>query len=441
MKKFDIDRHMIPFLTSNIFLAEISRRIMKVESKTISTAAIGFDQKNDQITMYYNAEFLESLDDCEIHGLIKHEYYHFFLGHLVDRRKEPHFLFNVAGDLAINSLIIEHGVQIGKTTSKYDVRLLPKSALIPGQWPITREGKRLTSKDVKSDSMEALIASFPKLKSAEWYFSKLVENKKDDWGGCGDAGDAGDVSGSGEGAGEGAGEIGTLDDHSLWDQVPEDKREYVKAKITDIIKNAVNQADSKNSWGNIPQELREEIRKSISGTIDWKNVLRQFVGSLVRGARTSSIKKINRRYPYIHPGIKRSYVAKLIIFRDESGSVSNEMLSDFFAELASLTKNVEIDFCPFDCYCDEKDIVPWRKGTIPEKATKRTRGGGTDFNAPTAIINDVKNRKRWDGALIMTDGYAPKPEPSYKKRGWVLAKGCKLEFESPELQIKIENNT
>jgi predicted metal-dependent peptidase len=131
----------------------------------------------------------------------------------------------------------------------------------------------------------------------------------------------------------------------------------------------------------------------------------------------------------------------LIIFRDESGSVSNEMLSDFFAELASLTKNVEIDFCPFDCYCDEKDIVPWRKGTIPEKATKRTRGGGTDFNAPTAIINDVKNRKRWDGALIMTDGYAPKPEPSYKKRGWVLAKGCKLEFESPELQIKIENNT
>jgi hypothetical protein len=47
----------------------------------------------------------------------------------------------------------------------------------------------------------------------------------------------GDVSGSGEGAGE----IGTLDDHSLWDQVPEDKREYVKAKITDIIKDAVNE--------------------------------------------------------------------------------------------------------------------------------------------------------------------------------------------------------
>lgn len=420
-KKFDIDRHVIPFLTSNVFLAEISRRIMKVPSTTIKTAAIGFDQKNDQITMYYNVEFMNSLDDCEIHGLIKHEYYHFFLGHLVDRRKEPHFLFNVAGDLAINSMIIEHGVQVGKTSAEYDVRLLPRCALVPGQWPITFEGKKLTKNDVKSDSMEALIASFPKLKSTEWYFQKLVENKKDDWS-----------------QGEGQGGIGTLDDHSLWDQIPEDKREYVKAKITDIIKAAVNQADSKNSWGNMPQELREQIRKSISGTIDWKNVLRQFVGSLVRGARTSSIKKINRRYPYIHPGIKRSYVAKLIIFRDESGSVSNEMLTDFFAELTTLTKNVEIDFCPFDCYCDEKDIVPWRKGTIPEKATKRTRGGGTDFNAPTAIINDVKNRKRWDGALIMTDGYAPKPVPSYKKRGWVLAKGCKLQFESPELQIAIE---
>lgn len=425
-KKLDIDRHMIPFLTSNVFLAEISRRIMKVPSTTITTAGIGFDQKLDQITMYYNPNFIESLDDCEIHGLIKHEYYHFFLGHLADRRKEPHKLFNIAADLAINSMIIEHGAQVRKTSNEYDVRLLPRCALIPGQYPITIEGKQLTSNDVKPDSMEALIASFPSLKSTEWYFTKLVENKKDDWD---------------DGNEEGECTISTLDDHSFWDQIPEDKREYVKAKITDIIKNAVNQADSKNSWGNIPQELREQIRKSIAGTIDWKSVLRQFVGSLVRGARTSSIKKINRRYPYIHPGIKRSYVAKLIIFRDESGSVNSEMLADFFAELTTLTKNVEIDFCPFDCYCDEKDIVPWRKGTIPEKATKRTRGGGTDFDAPTKIINDVKNRKRWDGALIMTDGYAPKPIHSFKKRGWVLAKGCKLQFESPELQIAIESKS
>ena len=79
-----------------------------------------------------------------------------------------------------------------------------------------------------------------------------------------------------------------------------------------------------------------------------------------------------------------------------------------------------------------------KRGTVPE--LKRVRCGGTDFNVPTRFVNDPKNRGRWDGYLIMTDGQAYKPEATRTKRGWVLGSGTKLNFDSQELQIFMSKN-
>ncbi len=241
--------------------------------------------------------------------------------------------------------------------------------------------------------------------------------------------------------GEGSGEywIDSFDDHSGWDDIPEEKREYVEGKVKSIVDKAVKHADQQpNGWGDIPAELREQIRLSVSNLVNWRAVLRQFVGSMTRGSRTASIKRINRRYPYVHPGTKRGYVAKLLVARDESGSVSNDMLEEFTSELFSLTRKIEVDFLPFDCACDQSDIVRVNRGTFPKKVSIRTRGGGTNFDAPTEVFNDPKNRGRWDGMLILTDGGAPAPGGCQGKRGWILAKGCNLEFQTNELTIFID---
>ena len=179
------------------------------------------------------------------------------------------------------------------------------------------------------------------------------------------------------------------------------------------------------------------IRRSISRIVNWRNVLRQFIGSITRGHRRTSIKRINKRYPYVHPGVKRGYVAKLCVAVDMSGSVDNGMLEMFFGEMASLTKKVDIDVLPFDSHADVNDVFTWKRGTsIP---TKRTKCGGTNFNAPTEVVNDPKNRGRWDGLLIMTDGECSAPIPSRVKRGWVLGQGHKLLFNSDELQIFLDD--
>ena len=50
-----------------------------------------------------------------------------------------------------------------------------------------------------------------------------------------------------------------------------------------------------------------------------------------------------------------------------------------------------------------------------------------DFTAPTKHAN--KNKHRFDGYLILTDGEAYDPGPSMLKRGWVIIPGRKLLFD------------
>jgi predicted metal-dependent peptidase len=438
---FNLERHLIPFLQDCAFFAELSRQLTKIPTLDIPTAAVTYDPRSDQVALYYNPNFMDSLSNWEIRGVLTHEFYHLVFCHLNARRKNPQRIWNVATDLAINSIIIENaGKPRDAGEDSRDARPLPRFALVPGQWPTMPDGRELSKEEKNGADLAALIASFPKLKASEWYYAEIMKAAKN----------AKNSKSKGKHGAAGPGQPGddnfgddwidSWDNHDAWDELPEEQREYVAGKVKSMIEKSVRHADQLSTgWGSIPQDLREDIRRSVTSVINWRSVLRQFIGNLIRGGRTTSIKRINRRYPYIHPGIKRGYVAKLLIARDESGSVSNEMLESFFGELSTLTKKVEIDFLPFDCAASEKDIVRWAKGTTPAKVTKRTKGGGTDFSAPTKIFNDPKNRGRWDGMLIMTDGQAPSPTPARGKRGWILAKGCRLEFDSNELQIFVTN--
>ena len=446
---YSLSRHLIPFMQDCPFYAEISRHMQKRYTVDMPTAAVSFDPKQDELCLWVNPVFMgggtykdqkgeevkeEGLSNWETRGVLTHEFDHIVYGHLASRRRDPADTDNVAKDLAINSLIVSRSGQPRDIEPGQTARALPRLALIPGQRPWVDPAKleKLSPERKKAlEHFSDLIEKFPPGKASEWYFHKLMEDKKKN-----------PDKYPKNGKGEPQMSVGPMDDHEGWDgegdgeEIPEELREYIEGKVKAIIEKAVRHADShSDGWGNIPASLREEIRRSVSTIINWRNVLRQFVGSLVRGNRTTTIKRINKRYPYIHPGVKRGYTAKLIIAIDESGSVHDEMLEMFFAELDSLTRKVDITILHFDCHCTVKDLYEWKKGTRPK--LNRVRGGGTNFDAPTNFVNDPKNRGKWDGLLIMTDGMAPKPGPSRLKRGWVLGQGCKLDFACEETQIHL----
>ena len=268
------------------------------------------------------------------------------------------------------------------------------------------------------EKLSNMIASFPPNKTSEYYFEKLMSDS--------------DVKEYLEGQ-EMSVSIG-FDDHEGWDELSDDQKEMMQGKIKEIIKEAAEEANSRN-WGTISSETRQEIMKILSNEIKWESLLKRFCGFTKRDERRSSIRKLNRKYPGIHSGFKKIYKPMIAVYIDESGSVSNQELSKFYSELDNLSNRTDFYVYKFDHSVDEKSSFLWKKNTRPDM--KRTLVGGTSFEAVTK--HAIKNRKKFDGYIVLTDGGAPKPSISRGlKRCWVLATGCNLMFTADQSDIVIK---
>ena len=168
------------------------------------------------------------------------------------------------------------------------------------------------------------------------------------------------------------------------------------------------------------------LRDIISKEVDWRAVLRKFCGLSRRADRRSNVRRLNRKYTGIHPGVDRGYTSSIAVYIDQSGSVGNAELELAFAELRSLARRTQFTTFHFDTEVDEKSETEWKRSRTPE--ARRTRCGGTDFECVTKHAN--ANAGRFDGYIIITDGEAAKPSPSRLKRGWLLVPGTKLLFNS-----------
>lgn len=387
---FDLNMHTARLLMDEPFFAAISRRIDKRASFAIPTAGVMVNPDTAQFEMLYNPKFFASLSDNERRDVLKHEFYHVVFLHVTDRMPEgvKMRLWNVATDLAINSHLFN----------------LPKGGLIPGE-PGTP------------------FENLPRGQSSEWYLANMPDFNNQGEGDGQSSGDASDGSSSGDdgsgdpgssGSSSGDGIPDSLDDHSGWGSCSQEVKDMAKERLKDIIRKASNDCAKNSSWGSVPSDTRKKIMKVLESKIDWRKVLRYFVKTSQKANRSSSIKRINRRYAYIHPGKKSSRVAKVAVSIDQSGSVDDDMLSKFFAELNKLAEIAEFTVIPFDTRIDEKLIWTWKKGQKVER--ERTMCGGTCFNAPTDYVN---NHGGFDGHIILTDLCAPKPKPSKVQRMWM----------------------
>jgi predicted metal-dependent peptidase len=209
---------------------------------------------------------------------------------------------------------------------------------------------------------------------------------------------------------------GPLDDHDGWDDMNEEDREFLKGKIKQAAQDAAKECDKKGSWGSIGAELRRDIRSALTKEINWKAILKQFCGLSKRADRSSSRMRLNKKYPGIHSGFKRGYTSSMAVYIDQSGSVGDHELELLFSELQNLAKHTEFTTFHFDTEVDDKSEATWRQGKTPR--AHRTRCGGTCFKAPSK--HAARNKGRFDGYLILTDGYAPDPGPSRLRRGWII---------------------
>ena len=383
--KFDLNKHTFKLLQSEPFFAGLSRRIHKKESYAIPTAGVMIDKETAQFVMLYNPDFFADLPEEQRLGVLMHEFYHLIFEHVTGRLPPEGMskMWNVATDLAINSFLV------GK---------LPEGGCIPTQEP---------------------FQDYPLEMSAEWYFSKLQNDEQfkppEDGEGEGGEGE-GEPS---EGNGQGSGLPDSLDDHSGWGEVDQETKAMAEERLKDAIRKATDEVNSGGrGWGSVSQGMRKKIQDMVTPKVNWRSVLRYFVKTSQRANRRSTVKRINKRFPYIHAGKKVNRTAKIAISIDQSGSVSDEMLSIFFAELNGLAKYAEFTVVPFDTEVAEDEVYVWKKGK--RRVFERVSCGGTCFNAPTRWVNE----RNFDGHIVLTDMEAPKPIPSKCQRMWMTTPDC-----------------
>jgi len=385
--EFDLNKHTARLLMNEPFFAGLSRRIDKQKTTSIPTAGVTVDKKSAQFVLMYNPSFFEKLSDKEKLGVLKHEFYHLVFEHVTGRKPEGGLTKtdNMCMDLAINSHLIGE---------------LPDKCCIPGVKPFEWA---------------------PPGKSYEWY--------KKNWQGM-------DEQEGGEG-GEGEGEgnpSDSFDDHSGWDQVDNTENEIAKERLKEAIKKAAEEASQAGSWGSVPADCRKDILDRLKVRVNWEKALRYFVKTSQKAEKRSTVRRINKRFPYIHPGKKIKRTAKFAVSIDQSGSVDDEMLAKFFSALDKLAKLASFTVVPFDTEVCEEHVFEWKKGK--RYKAERVRYGGTCFDAPTKWVNE----RNFDGHIVLTDMMAPKPVTSKCKRLWVTTAQYaeRPYFETKELVLVVD---
>lgn len=392
---FDLSRHVFRLLQQEPFFTALSRHIEKYPSTAVPTAGVRINPDSGRFELIYNPDFLGSLTDEELTIVLKHEYLHLCAEHVTERLPEEGMnrTWNEATDAAING------------------EIFPKEA--------TPDIQRLFDMAILPEKLD-----MPRGHNAEWYYKALKEQKKEQE----DNKDEQKQSGQGDGSpGQGEGEPSEsqdpgrpsgFDNHDGWSEdgvVPEEVKELAKQRLKEAMQEAAQEAMQKG-WGNMSASMRKQIIDALTPKINWRKVLRYFVKTSQKADKISSVKKINRRFPYIHSGRKTSRTAKIAISIDQSGSVSDAMLAAFYAELNSLSSLAEFTVVPFDTRVAEDKVYIWKKGE--KRKRERVLYGGTDFNAPTKWVNE----HNFDGHIILTDMCAPKPVPSRCQRMWVTDK-------------------
>jgi len=380
-KKFDINDHTARLLMEEPFYAALSRRINKSANYGIQTAGVRADKNTGQLEMIYNPDFMASLGDAAVRDVLIHELLHIVYLHITERRPsnvEHYKLWNIATDLAINS----------------HLHNLPDFVCKPG---------------AKGTHFE----EYPSGMSSDYYMKRLLEEMDQEKQGAG-IGQASEQGADGDSEpSKGISDQCQFDDHEGWDDISEETKKIAEQRAKDMLKEAFDESAKNNTWGSLSSGLKKDIANAIKSTVDWRTVLRYFVKSSKKANKTSSIKRINRRYPYIHSGRKTNRVANIAVSIDQSYSVDDKMLAAFFAELDNLAKIASFTVIPFDTQVAEDKVYEWRRGE--RRKSERVLSGGTCFDAPTEFVNGGN----FDGHIVLTDMCAPKPKPSKCQRMWM----------------------
>lgn len=418
------------------------RREFTTEVPTIGVVPPGTPISGDEIALIVNPYFFSSLSLSERVEVLKHECHHVINNHFVRFRDlEPQIYeenkernlnsriedamnastLNMAADYAINEYLPNLPKKIKCFNPDGTVMKQPAEIQDPKD-PSNKiknpdAGKEMTGNLLFVDELRKQIPEVKNRETTEYYYEliqKEQEKNKDE-----------------EGQGQGG---MVLDDHSMWHE-GNASEDQITEKVKDVVNKAVEQTPDR-SVGSLPADIQAAIDALNHVAKDWRQDLQRFVARQISILRNPTRKKRNRRYGILYAGHRKQPEMHLGVAVDTSGSVNDDELTQFFAEIDRIHK-LGVKVTVFECDATLNDVYDFD----PRKNIEVRGRGGTRF-AP--VFDYIKeNNVELDGLIYLTDGGCWESEGDIAKPKfpvmWALLKGMGICFNwgyKTEVEVK-----
>lgn len=357
---------IVKLLIEQPFYGYIAASVSIVETDqfpTIKMASI------PELIIYYNPSWFDGLSTQHKMGTVLHELLHVILLHQYRRGGRELILWSTACDMAVNEI-------------------LPAQYIIEEAATVERIEKKLK-------------LSLERNKNAEYYYD-IISDMEEFISFIAIEGDNILISEGGK-------------------QLKVQKLSEDTASSSEIsaLKNNLAQNYSEiEAEGEIPTGLEDGISEAYKDIkIDWRVILKRFLTGRGKMITRKSYKRQSRRYDDL-PGTKRSVGVNALIAIDESGSISDTLVKEFYHELSEISKitGTSMVVTRFDTSCSEP--VPLNTFMIDNKRAKR---GGTDFRP----VFQLADERKIPLVIIFTDGDGEAPENVNQNTLWVLTKNSK----------------
>lgn len=354
-----IIRARASIIMDSVFFGSLMVRLEPRATTEIPTMA------TDGKHIYYNCNFVDSINDSELKGTIVHEVMHCAVAHHARRGERDPRNWNMACDYAINPIVKESGF------------ILPKD--------------HLDNPAYAGKSAEEIYALIPP-------------------GNGGGNGDNWNIGGVQPGAGEG--------DTESKEDLEQEAQNW---------KNAVAEAAmASRMTGKLPAALERFVDEYMDATLPWQELLARFIHNVAKNDFNWSRpnKALLQTYGLYMPTLHSDACGSVALMVDTSGSIGQQELAEFAAELNGILDMVRPERVHV-IYCDAavNHVEEFTPDQYPVRLEARG-GGGTDFRPAFDYIDE--NLQDIQCAIYLTDMYGtfPDTEPDYPTM-WVSNSGVK----------------
>jgi hypothetical protein len=314
-----------------------------------------------EIQCLYYPPFVDKLSIRELFAVIQHEIEHIVRCHCVRVGSRNPEAWNIAADMCVNGP--KKSPRIGyqePTTGELIVPLKGNIVWIPEDWPqdgTSEDYYDRLEKQQKKNGGSCNNCGRPK-KGKGSKGGKGGKGKKDDQSGQG-SGDSCPTCGGDLGGDYNYGGVQgkVIDDHSVWNQ-------------TDVS----------------PDEARQMM-------------LRQYLGKHSGNQRRTYSRRNRRRQEFGTKGISRHAASDVTVIVDTSGSIGQQELKQFFAEIEAISHRSRVWLLQWDA--SFQGYARYRRGDWKKIEVKGR--GGTDMAEPIEWL--CQNGLVKDVQVMLTDGY------------------------------------